>query len=360
MIIISKAREVLGLDLFLDELKQKIQEQETSLISLHEVNSKLESYKEYLEWKNDRLKEEIAEEETEKQNAKDPSELPEDVRDYMTEVVNKYCNITPEILKDLQDLSPPEFLDSAYSKVSDWLYFSNDKSKEDVYEDVYINFKRYYYLYNKPKLEKKIKAKEIEIASNLIIIELISNEIPKRSSAKNQTYERGLLIKYYQQYITREQDPEKKTEYMLKLKETIREHIKQIDERIQNLSEIKEGDIGQEVGLKIQRAIALYKQIPLSDNKEELKENVKSSVASTLSTAESIVKTPITIINKTFQSDSKLKATIAAIPKNINRRLSRIINYESPFAGKSINNVSTVFAQIINKLKKECSSEKVM
>ena len=272
----------------------------------------------------------------------------------MTEVVNKYCNITPEFLKDLQDLSPPEFLDSAYSKVPAWLY-SNDKSKEDV-----DNFIRYYYLYSKPKLEKKIKAKEIALASNRIIIELISNEISERSSAKNQTYERGLLIKYYQQYITREQDPEKKTEYTLKLKETIREHIKQIDERLQNLSEIKEGAIGQEVGLKIQKAIALYKQIPLSDNKEELKENVKSSVASTLSTAESIVKTPITIINKTFQSDSKLKATIAAIPKDINRRLSRIINYESPFAGKSINNVSPVLAQIINKLKKRGSSEKVM
>lgn len=165
------------------------------------------------------------------------------------------------------------------------------------------------------------------------------------------TYERGRLIKYYEQHALAEKATGKEEfTYASQVRDHIGEQIQQINKKLASNKKSSNNSISKEIGLKIEKAVALYKELQLSD-RETHSSLVSENIANAVSTLGSMAKAPTIGITKTIQRGANLTATIVTSPLRLQRYLSNI-NNETPYNGMPVEKMSKDLAEIIrDKMK---------
>jgi len=216
---------------------------------------------------------------------------------------------------------------------------------------------------NKAEQQKVVERKEIPYQSKKTELRFQSEieksnkkvtELQEMNAKLEQeiTYERGRLIKYYEQHALAEKAAGKKEfTYASQIRDHIGEQIQQINEKLASNKKSSDNSISKEIGLKIEKAVALYKELQLSD-RETHSSLVSENIANAVSTLGSMAKAPTIGITKTIQRGANLTATIVTSPLRLQRYLSKTINNETPYNGMPIEKMSKDLAEIIrDKMK---------
>lgn len=165
------------------------------------------------------------------------------------------------------------------------------------------------------------------------------------------TYRRGKLLKYLRQAIDLTQDPAAKQNLEQALNNEINTHKRQLDSRIRYNKKAETNSLPTELGLKINKAINSFKQISLSQDKQELMGNIVKGVGNTLSIAGTVAKLPAIGITKLLKSGSTLTAKILTAPLHIGEYyFSKLINPDSPYKGTVVNKMSDGLGNMLKAL----------
>ena len=210
-------------------------------------------------------------------------------------------------------------------------YQNPSPGKKEI-EDQYNNYKKY------------IEAMEpIEAMSYLI-------EEHKKSTAhaiQEAIYERGHLIRHLQQLIAKKRslgmDASKD---IASLHEQIKEQREQTTKALATNKGKPYFGTSDELKLKYERLKASYGQLKASteDNRQEALAN---SVEDVISIAGSIAEAPVREATKAIQENAGRIASIATLPLQAANYLSKKLNFESPFEGKTIESMSQGLAEAL-------------
>lgn len=185
------------------------------------------------------------------------------------------------------------------------------------------------------------KITELNTTLNRLLLDPNENE-------KEITYTRGKLLKYMQQEIDLTQDPTIKQQKSQMLNFEINKHKQQISTRIKENKKSQNNKISTEIALKMKKTINSYKQIPLSNNKKEVAENIAKSVGNTVSTVGSAAKIPAIGVTKVLKTGSRITAKIVTLPLHIPGYLfGKLINPNAPYKGAVVGTMSAGLEELI-------------
>ena len=193
----------------------------------------------------------------------------------------------------------------------------------------------------------------IEDSNNMIE----SAQQEKEKWPKESIYRRGKIIKLYQQRIAKEKALGiSGTETAKKLQEQLKFQKAHIDEILANNQKSPNKSISKEFFLRCTRALASHNEIKASaeDNRQEA---VKETITDAKAAASSLAKISTFGVTKVINSSAGLIATAVALPLYAEGCLSKKLNFESPFEGQSIKNMSQRLATAIRAKMNEVEKE---
>lgn len=188
----------------------------------------------------------------------------------------------------------------------------------------------------------------------------VRNEIAVLNSSLNQelrnmpvnesrvTYLRGRMIRFMRQEIDLIQDPVLKVQKEQTLYSELNKHKSQLTTRIDLNKKSPNNKITTELGLKIKRTIASYKQVPLSSGAGDIATNIAIGAGETLSTLGTVVKIPLVASARVLKVGARLTARIVTLPLHIVPFIfSKIVNPDAPYNGMLVGKVSEGLEEIL-------------
>ena len=192
--------------------------------------------------------------------------------------------------------------------------------------------------------------KNIEEMEPILNDAINSREEDKKRKAlaiQEAIYERGHLIKHLQQLIAKKRslgmDASKD---IASLHEQIKEQREQTTKALATNKGKPYFGTSDELKLKYERLKASYGQLKASteDNRQEALAN---SVEDVISIAGSLAEAPVREATKVIQENAGRIASIATLPLQAANYLSKKLNFESPFEGKTIESMSQGLAEAL-------------
>lgn len=254
----------------------------------------------------------------------------EEKRDYLLQLLNQA--ITGSLSKQEQDLLARRGLPIENSKIKHQL---PKHSQEEIKRAIW-------------QCEQAI-----EDSNNMIE----SAQQEKEKWPKESIYRRGKIIKLYQQRIAKEKALGiSGTETAKKLQDQLKFQKAHIDEILANNQKSPNKSISKEFFLRCTRALASHNEIKASaeDNRQEA---VKETIIDAKAAASSLAKISTFGVTKVINSSAGLIATAIAFPLYAEGCLSKKLNFESPFEGQSIKNMSQRLATAIRAKMNEVEKE---
>lgn len=198
-------------------------------------------------------------------------------------------------------------------------------------------------LYNRCK--KNIE--EMEPILNDRINSVEEGKKRKALAIREAIYERGHLIRHLQQLIAKKRslgmDASKDID---SLHEQIKEQREQTTKALATNKGKPYFETSDEIKLKYERLKASYGQLKASTEGNR-QEALTNSVKDVISIAGSIAEAPVREATKAIQENAGRIASIATLPLQAVNYLSKKLNFESPFEGKTIESMSQGLAEVL-------------